>query len=73
MTILRPYRFITTIEASTAKELDDQLAKIAVPFSIIAIYCSEGTHYAKINPVRPLVRNIVKKSPRDTNKTYKES
>ncbi len=70
MTNLRPYRFITTIQAKSASELDSKLASIIVPFNIVGLYVDQGTHYAKINPVRPLIKKIIKKSPRNTKKIF---
>jgi len=68
---LRPYRFITTIQAKSASDLDKELASIIIPFNIVGLYVDQGIHYAKINPIRPLKRKIIKKSPRDTNRIFK--
>lgn len=70
MTNLRPYRFITTIQARSASDLDNKLASIIIPFNIVGLYIDQGIHYAKINPVRPLNRKFIKKSSRNTKKIF---
>ena len=70
----RKFRFIEVIEADTAGELRTLLSQIYLPCELITIYPENGKHYAWVNFKRPLKRpEIVKKSPRNTDKEYKES
>lgn len=68
------YKFLEVIEANSPGELKTLLAQIYIPYKIVWMYAYEGKHYAYINPVRPLKRpQIIKKSPRNTDKIYKEA
>jgi hypothetical protein len=66
---LRPYKYITTLQAKSAKELDNLISGIAMPCLIVGLYVdNKGIHYAKINLSRPLYKKVESKSPKNTNK-----
>lgn len=70
----KKYRNLEVIETNTAGELKAFLSQITIPCEIIAIYYADKKHIALINPIRPISRiKIIKKSPRDTDKEYKET
>lgn len=70
----RKFRFIEVIEKDSPEEMKNFLANISIPCEVVFMYAYEGTHYAYINFSKPFRRpQLIKKSPRDTDKKYKES